>query len=351
MSELNFDNEAQLDAFLGQLVEDAKVSSEGRPSSYIKLYMNRAAGTLGSMTLLPILAKNLGSFYKKIPGVKEWYGPSSLINNDEGYGFYKILPREFYGDLTPEQEKLYQDVVDKYDEAWESGEFGYDGQQVQRIKSYSIFTGIVLGQVNTDEKVIEDNLNKAVLAIYPSVAPVVALQGTISSKQAILKDKLKPWLMNFLTPSLKDRNGVITIKFNSKASGQPGYDSSVSMDLNSEYAKVVPEGFEISEDQYDAVSDPIKLFLSWMYDWDNQTYFNETAFRELLEAMTISLNELSVEAKLTEEPQGENKNGSVDPMVFSPMPGVPNDAVGGDNKTEPNKPTAGAPKNANPFDM
>jgi hypothetical protein len=336
---MQFQNEEQIDAFLSQLVEDSKSNYEERQSNYIKLYMNKASGNLGSITLLPILAKQLGSFYKKLYGVKEWYGPSSIVNNDDGYAFYKVLPRECYGELTPEQEKLYADVVDKINEANDTGEFGYDGTQELRFRSYSLFTGIVLSQKDLDKNDVEDNINKAVLAIYPSAAPVQALQGAINAKQSVIKDKLKPWLMNFLNPSLTNRNGVITISFTNKSTGQPGYDSTVGMELNSDYSQVVPPEFEISEEQSNSLSDPIKLFLGWQYDWDNESYFNETVFKELLESLTVSLNTLKVTQNQTEK-VFENKNGNVDPMKSMPeVPGV----------TQP-KATTTVAKSSNPFD-
>jgi hypothetical protein len=346
---LNFENEAQLDAFLGQLVEDAKSSGEERQQNYVKIFVNRAAGTLGQFTILPILAKSIGSFYRKLSSVREWYGPSSLVNNDDGAAFYKILPKEFYGKLTPEQEKLYDDVIDAFKEADATGEFGFDGSGCLRVRSYSLFTGIVLGQRNMDQKDVEDNLNKAALFIYPSAAPVTALQGAITAKQATLKDNLKPWLLNYLNPSLTDRKGAIVVGFNPKTNGQPGYESTVNFEMNSEYSKVVPEGFTISEDQRDAVADPIRLFLGWMYDYDNNRYFNETAFRELLESLQISVRELTVGEQKgereAEEAKLENKNGSADPMLNG-QPIVP----GVETPAAPAAPTATTQTKVNPFD-
>jgi hypothetical protein len=320
----DFNEDFNVDEFIAGLQRDK--SKEYSPDNVLVKVMMNQRDHQGTVTIVPFISKNVGNIYSKLEGVKEWYGYTSLL--DSGEGWFKILPLKFYKDITPTQIELYNEVVSLFDACNETGKFGYNEAGVLRVRNYSLFTGVCLKHTNTEGKSIEDNINKACLFIFPSNAPIDALQTCISSKAELLGPKTTEFIRRIITPSLTNRGGVVQISF--KKSSSPGYDSSVNFETNTEFNTVIDPTKEFSKELASLFDDPIKTFLGWMYDYDNKKYFNETYFVELRDNLRDALNPTP---QPQEEPKEENKNGNIDPMT-TPIPSVDATAAQGTQETQ-----------------
>lgn len=307
--------EFNVDAFIEGLKKD-KSKEKGSGNRLYKVLMN-LRDNQGTITVVPFISKVTGNIYKKIEGVKEWWGYTSLIESGEAW--YKILPLNYYKGLTPTQLELYNEVVGLFDKAHDTDKFGYMGEGIQRTRNYSLFTGVCLKHKNTEGNTVDDFIDKACLFIFPSNSPIDALETCISAKADLLGPRTQEYIRKIITPSLTNRSGVIQISF--KKSASPGYESTVAFETNSEFNEVISPKREFSQETANLFDDPIRNFIGWQYDQDNKSYFNETAFIELRDSIKLALNNLNT-PEPTEE-NLENKNGSNDPMISQPpFPGV-----------------------------
>lgn len=314
--------EFDLESFMEGVARDR--SKERGTNDRIKRLLMNVKANQGTITLIPIISKKIGNIYTKIERVKEFNGSTSLLESGEAW--YKILPIERYQGITPAQMELYNEVVSLYDTVRDSEYLDFDEI---RVRNYSIFTGICTKQVDLDGVEVEDNVDNAVLCVYPSNSPIDALNTAIANKKSIVGPKIIDWLQRTITPSNTNRQGVLMITFQRGESA--GYKSTVSFELNSEFNTVVDPKMVISKEILDKFDDPIKTFLGWCYDYDNKSYFNETVFRELRDNLRLKLKEIEeIEAnEATEDPAKKieetpvNKNGNVDPMTETKVPPVP----------------------------
>lgn len=312
MAELPFD----LEAFIEGVNRDRSV--EKGTNDRIKRMLMNVKQNQGTVTLVPFISKTIGNIYAKVERVREFNAPTTLLD-DTPDAWYKILPIEKYVGITPEQTELYNEVVGLYDAVFDWEYFDYDRI---RKRNYSLFTGILIGQTDTDGNPVEDNIDSAVLLVYPSNSPIDALNTAISNKRTVLKDKTLAWLQQIITPELKGRKGVMMITF--KKNDGPGYGSTINFETNSEFNVVIDPAREFSQEIVSKFDDPIKTFLGWCYDHDHGTYFNETLFRELRDQLKLALKECEDNGgdDGTESADPANKNGAVDPMNRPPVPGV-----------------------------
>lgn len=299
--------EFDLEQFIAGVNADR--SKERGTNDRVKRLLMNVRDNQGTVTLIPFISRKIGNIYKKIEKVREFNGPTSVI--ESGYAWYKIMPIEMYEQLTPEQIELYNEVSGLFDAVadWDTLDF-----DTLRIRNYSLFFGIVSDQVNTDGNQVEDNLDTPCILVYPSLSPIDALNTAISNKKAVLKDKTLQWLQQIITPSLTNRKGVMQISF--KKNDGPGYGTTINFETNSEFNQVIDPSKEWTQEIASKFDDPIQVFLGWTYDYDNKSYFNETVFRELRDALKLQLKEL-------ESTQNSNDVASESTELPNEMPPVP----------------------------
>lgn len=336
MSELQQSESLDLNAFIEGVMRD---KTKERTSVGLRRLLMNVKDNQGTVTFIPIVSKSIKNIYTKIERVREYNGKTSLL--DSGEGWYRILPVERYIGMTPLQLELYNEVVGLYDELF-GWELPYDEA---RIRTYSIFTGILVRLVDTENNEKTDYKDNPCLFIYPSNSPIDALNTAISNKKSVLKDRIQQWLGKIISPdNSTGHQGVIQISF--KKNDGPGYVSTVTFEVNDEFTKIVDPKKVYSNEFLSHFDDPIKTFLGWCYDYESKTYFNELLFRELRDNLTIRLKELQLAAEEDNgEPESyENKNGNVDPMTNnSSSTPIPGEDVRKEHETEVGKKTTGVP--------
>jgi len=297
-----------LDAFIAGVAKDC--TKEKSTGDRIKKVLMNLKNNQGTVTILPFISKKVGNIYLKLTGVREVFGATSVIDAPDG-AWYKILPKKMYGELTEKQSELYDEVAGLYQEVIGYDYFSYD---TLRQRTYSLFTGICLSHVNTDNIKLTDNLNEPCLFVFPSNSPIDALNTAISNKSQVLKDRMITWIQGIITPSNTGRKGALVVTF--KKSDSPGYTSSVSFETNNldEGIVVVDPKQEFTDEVVSKFDDPLRTFLGWNYDYDNESYFNETVFIELRDVLKLYLKEILS----SDEPQ-ETQETKVE------MPPVPGD--------------------------
>lgn len=292
-----------IDDFLSGLEADKQ---QPRTNNGIVKMLMSAPDNQGAVLFAPFQDTATKQFYKLIRGCKELKTTISTYKDGNDAVWVKILPKEFYDDLTPAQSELYDRVVglfDQYDE--QLGDIPRKWESI-RTRSYSLFQGVLTGQVNKAGTVVTDNVGKAVLLIFPARNPINELATAIQTKKAAMNNSTE-WIPAIFAPGPTGRMGVVTISFSKPDS--PGYNCSVGFEVNSAINKVVSEeGFP--EDVVSQFGDMVSEFLGWQNG--DGSKFNTTNFTELEKILTIELNKLNTGAP--SNPQVENKNG-VDPMI------------------------------------
>jgi hypothetical protein len=312
-----------LEAFMEGVNQDC-TKEKGTNNSIKRVLMN-TRDNQGSVTLLPFISKKLGNIYLKLEKVREINGPTSII--DSGNAWYRILQKSDYGTLTKEQEELYDEVVGLYDWLWDNSTLDHN---TMRIRRYSAFTGICLNHINLAGAQVTDNIDQPCLLVFPSNAPIDALNTAIATKRNILKERTVQWLQGIITPATKGRKGAIVITF--KKPDSPGYAASVSFETNNldEGLIVIDPNKEFDEETVAKFDDPLRVFLGWGYDSAKKSYFNEELFKQCRDVIKTYIKEVKVNEN-HDETAPENKNGNADPMKteMPPVPGVEAPKPGG----------------------
>lgn len=275
--ELGFD----IDSWLDQLESDRpKKKGEG-----LKKILMNTKGNKGTILFIPFKNAKDSNYYVKLPQVREfrYYEESSDVEV-----WHKILPKEYYGNLTEVQSALYDEVIGLFDGLVNDEVVDYN---VARWRSYTLFYGYVISHTNEEKKPVDDNIGQCALIEFPSIKVIGTLADAVQAKVQALKSR--DWVPLILNNNPKDRNGIISITI---SGGQGGYDFSIALEIQSQFAKIIPDDLDLT-DKMNLFSDAIGDFLGWQKG--SNGYFNEEMFSQMR-------NELLVLAT------GNEDTGSVD---------------------------------------
>lgn len=302
-------NAFDVDDFLAGIEEDKSEIRENTGGTWLrKVFMNNK-GFQGIISMVPFLNK-FSKPYVSVKGVWEWKGASSLTKSGELW--YRILPKEMYGELTTEESRLYDEVTGYLETIHNDGLV--DFTQIKR-RNYTLIYGVPQSHFNTEKEEISENLGKACLFIYPSLAPLDAMHAAISARVQSLGGK-KDWIARMFSPANTGRKGVTTISFN-KSTGF-GYDSTVTFTFNSEDEVVTNPDKVYEEDITKNFNDPIVDLLGLQVEKDTNRYFSKLVLNELRTDLIATMKDLEAKKTGEVEPALENKNGIQDPMKDAP---------------------------------
>jgi len=304
-----------LDAFMADLESESKKKSDKPRSAMDRLnrILMNTKDNQGTLQMVPFISKKFNSIYAKIEGVREFNGYTSIIDREDPV-WYKILPIEFYGNLTQEQIELYSEVVSLYDSLYDTGKIDYDEI---RSRNYSLFFGVAVKMIRAEDgSEIKDFLDVPSLFIYPSSNVIDNFSAALISKRsAIGADKIGLYLQDIISPALKGRKGIIQITY---TKANIGYDANIGFERNGDFNTFIDPNKEFSEEFASKFDDPIATFLGWMYDRDNNAYFNESVFVELKKNLLMRLKEVTSES----ESNSANTKSEVLDTAVTPIPGV-----------------------------
>lgn len=275
--------EFDLEAFIAGVNSDKTVARDPK-EKLNKLTMNSKTNQ-GMVMFLPVYVQSVKNFYSKFPRVFEYYGETSKI--DAGEGWFKVLPVEFYGELSPEDLELY-------DEVKSLAEYFMDEELMEytelRVRNYAVFYGICMGLKNTEGKVNDKYNECPCIFIYPTNSVIDAFCTSLNDKIDAAKGN-KSWIPMVLSPSNTGRQGVVMI--NCVKSAGPGYDVNVTFELNTSFNQVVDPNYVIEDKILEKFNDPLKNFIGWNYNHDENRYFDPTSFKELRDILRIRYKELT----------------------------------------------------------
>lgn len=282
------DQPFDLDAFIANINQD-KVISVSKKDRLNKVLMNTRTNQ-GTLSLVPIFSKSLNNFYFRVQDVLEYFGDTTLLDNKDGV-WYKIMPIEFYGNLTEDQISLYNEVRGLLTTLRDYDEVSYDEL---RYRNYSIVLGICMKLIDTDQKANDSFKDCPCMFIYPSPKPINDIADAINERVA--NTNSKAWVPRVISPAEGERRGVLQISFKKKDGDQPGYNSSAKFEMNNsdEGVFVVPADFKVTADQIEKFDEPVKAFNGWMNTKEGEM-FNEVAFKELRDQLKIRLKGLKGE--------------------------------------------------------
>ena len=298
-----------VDDFLNGLEGDRAPKRQDDGSRVTKLTMN-ARDNQGTVTFVPFMNKKTGTFYVKVSGVREIKTYAKKIDSE---AWVKILPVEYYENLSEADQKLWEEVVSYYDTIKDSEIFSWD---TIRTRTYALLYGIMKGHKKLDGTELVDNIDKSCLFIFPSNGVIDAMADAIATKCAGMKGS-KAWIPSILNNNPTGRKGVMSIKF---SKGDIGYDTTVGFEFNSEFSIVVDPDAIVPEEQMALFSDSVGELLGWERAKD-QSYFDREVFEHLRDNLKaiiktrIEGGKPAVESDADKAPAPmANQNGSVDPM-------------------------------------
>lgn len=284
----NFD----LDAFLAGIESDQ--TKRTSPTDYLNKVSMSSRDNQGTVTFIPFMSHAYNNFYVKISGVLEMQGKTTLTKS--GYGWYKLLPIEYYGQLTEDELALYNEIKSTFNEIVNNYEVDRDDA---RIRTYTLFTGVQISHSNKDGAKVSEELNECpCLYVFPSYKPVNAFVDAINAKMDIMKGDRK-WLAALLSPAATGRQGVVQIQF--KMSAGVGYDCSVAFEFNNALSPIVDESKDYSE-LVPKFDDALATFVGWGYDRDNAKMFNLNYMKEFRDELRMWLQNLKQQASNTQLP-------------------------------------------------
>jgi hypothetical protein len=301
-------NEFNVDSFLIGLEED-KITKRDQSNRLTKILMN-TKDNQGTVIIIPFMNKKTNNFYLKLSNVKEWNGHTTKLN--VGSAWYKILPDEYYVNLSPENQSLLAEINGLFNSINELT----DDYNIIRIRNYSLIYGVMYSHTNAEGKIFTDNVDKPCLFIFPSHSLINAIHIAVGAKCQAFGGK--SWITKIFNPNNTGRTGVISITFVKPDS--PGYNSTVAFEVNSEFKEFV-NPTRIFDEEIKFFDDPIRDFLGWQ-GADEGDYFNVEIMKELRADLKLELNRLELESKSKEQTY-ENKNGHQDPMKSTPMEMAP----------------------------
>lgn len=279
-----------------------------RKSSGIEKILMNSRDNQGTVVFAPFLDTNTKKFYVPVNDVRELRTTISRYRDGNDEVWMKILPKEFYGNLTESQSKLYDEVLGLFDQYnADLGDISNKWSKIRR-RSYSLFQGVLINHLNSQGAQQRDRIGKPVLLVFPSRQPINELAVAIKNKIAGMNNS-KEWIPAVFSPTSSGREGVVTISFTKPDS--PGYDCSVGFEFNSSYAKIIDTEKGFPEEVTNEFGDVVSEFLGWQNGESGR--FSEANFSELRKILTMEISKLSVDASRTEAPL-ENKNG-IDPML------------------------------------
>lgn len=288
-----------------------KAQSQKQSNNSNGVYINKLTMSSrdhqGTVGVIPILSGKTNNFYTKLPDVNEVIIPSTSLIPGSKDLWVKILPITMYPDLDADERALYSEVVGLM-ESLKENEFLNRTDGNWRRRTYSLFHGICYSfadtsgnpKVEVGDRVLEGN---PFLFIYPNTLPISSLSDSITSKINLKKGR-KEWLTGIFSPVAGGRDGVMLITF--KIDGGNKYNCSVQLENGS-----IDDDYEVPEEIMELFKnfDPIKSFLGWNFDKENNRYFHRTMFQELRDYLKLELINSNPGASVTAvEPVTENKN-------------------------------------------
>lgn len=258
-----------VDSWLDQLENDRPKSGNG----LVKLLMNTKVNK-GNIIFVPFKDQKSGNFYTKLTGVREFKMYSEESDTEI---WHKILPKEYYGELTPTQSQLYDEVASYFDRALNEEWVDYD---YARWRSYVFFYGYVLDHTTESGTTVTDSINKPALIEFPSAKLINSVADAIQSKNKSLKSK--EWIPVVFNDSPVNRQGMVSIKI---AGGKGGYDFTVVLEIQNAYSKVIPDTFDAT-DIKPLFKDSIADYLGWQ-NGPEGSYFNEEMFEKVRNGLLV----------------------------------------------------------------
>lgn len=274
-----------VDDFLAGLEADKPAE---RTSNSINKVKMEVLSNQGTIIFAPFSFKSSKKFYELVPKVKEVRIKSHLYKEGAEDVWCRILPKEMYGELTLQQSNLYDEVNALYEALYDRT----DDYYLIRVRSYSIFQGIVLNHINTENKQVTSNIGKACLISFPSREPINALITSTNAKIGECNGS-SDWIPLLFTDNLKGREGVMNISFK-KNPTKAGYNSTVSFGFNSSFNKLITDETLHEEETVKLVDDGLQSFLAWQSGENSR--FNEALFNDLKTEITALIRRMDTQA-------------------------------------------------------
>lgn len=299
-----------IDDFLKGLEEDKSKPRERE--NFLQKVLMSSRDSQGTIVFAPFMDTKIKKFYVPVNGVREYRTTLSKFHEGNDEVWVKILQKELYGELTEAQSKLYDEVVGLFDQVDEEMGDTPNKWETLRVRSYSLFQGVVINHLDPKGAKKQDLINKPALLVFPSKQPINELAEAIKNKMAAMNNS-KEWIPAVFSPNATGRDGVLTISFTKP--DKPGYDCSVGFEFNSTYAKIIDPAVGFPEEVVNEFGDMIFSFLGWQNGPNGR--FSEENFKELKAHLESALKVSQAGAPKVEEVP-ENKNG-IDPMLATPV--------------------------------
>lgn len=192
----------------------------------------------GNFAFIPFLDSN-GKSWDFFHGTRE-----IKLVEDNGYqNWYLLLTKDKYRNMTQEEEEAYDKAVGAWDMLFNT--WWYEG--IQRKKDYSVIHGWMLQHYDLSKNPVATT-DKFHFLIFPSKNVSKVLNSSIQSMNSKVKNP--NWIPQFYNSNRLNKIGYVSMGFERP---KIGYEVSISHDTNSPIAKVIPDTFELSQEDMDKI--------------------------------------------------------------------------------------------------
>lgn len=299
-----------LDDLLSQLKQDAQTPE--RDSNYLsKIRVNSPEYINCTIDYLPVIIPGENKNYIKLDNVLEFNTLIPSFGEGKDYVWMKVLPKEYYEFPSENDEKLYAEIkalATTYEKS-------YKGNRIfdtLRYRRYSLIPAYILDMTKENAKGFNKKTGASLL-IYPSHSPIESLHEAIQLK--VNSTKTQSWLPGLLTPEFKNRIAKITTKFYRKENSV-AYVTNTSIELNSDYIKVVDPNFDFS-DKAPMFSNLLNEFMGWQCI--DGKLWNTGLMLELRDAMKRDISKLTSAPAPTPSESPVNEDSATTDAPFNPF--------------------------------
>lgn len=258
------DNNSLISNFMGKLknAQPPERSSDGESKDYLQTMNLGRRDWQGKLITIPFLGEEGAFVFMNYSDHADnrVMEVSMYLEGQDNEAWIKILPKEFIGTLSPEDEQLYEKVRSKFktirDAEWLDDSW-------LRLKSYGLMYGYVLQHNNMENKsmigVEGGSRTGASLIILPSATVSKSFDGAVEST-TLQAGGSHEWLPQFYNNNATGRIGFLTTTFYLSTTSI-GYTVAFEHGTNSALFKVIPDDLVIPDSELAKFGSLLRDFL------------------------------------------------------------------------------------------
>lgn len=275
-------------------------------------------GNFGKYQLLPFTSVVSNFPYVALSNTREVQIPRSNTNADGTLNNYsawiRLLPKSAYtikdpssgrevSSLTSADESLLDQAYTVFDELWSELDMknnltNPDYNKLIRRKNYTIFHAYAPNFWKEGNTRSPERTGFCGLFVITAKGFMDTVSGNIEETNITSGASNPKWLDDIYNRETKDRKGFIMMSIGKNKSGQPGFDITITHQLN---AEAYLSGVTVNDEDAELMQNPVESFLGWQANRsdddvpvDQRKLFNKALIQETIEFLTDQLAKIRI---------------------------------------------------------